>query len=178
MTLRNISFRTGERITLSSLYEKKTGKSLVFKNNFTLNRGVYELVAVLSESVSSEPYRVEGTLIDLFDHRLPVYKSKDVMPGEQGYFLNVDKVKKGKPQVLASASREYDEKVEGHSYSYIAKSPINTTNISRVLLPAAPVSVTVDGAEVVDGSAWDADSMTYLLSFENNPDGVKVEFKW
>ncbi len=163
---------------VSSLYEKKTGKSLVFKNNFTLDRGVYELVAVLSESVSSEPYRVEGTLIDLFDHRLPVYKSKDVMPGEQGYFLNVDKVKKGKPQVLASASREYDEKVEGHSYSYIAKSPINTTNISRVLLPAAPVSVTVDGAEVVDGSAWDADSMTYLLSFENNPDGVKVEFKW
>ncbi len=163
---------------VSSLYEKKTGKGLVFKNNFTLDRGVYELVAVLSESVSSEPYRVEGTLIDLFDHRLPVYKSKDVMPGEQGYFLNVDKVKKGKPQVLASASREYDEKVEGHSYSYIAKSPINTTNISRVLLPAAPVSVTVDGAEVVDGSAWDADSMTYLLSFENNPDGVKVEFKW
>ena len=162
------------------MYEQKAkaGK-LLFKNNFYLQRGVYDLVAVLDESVGNESYLIKGTLIDLFDPKLPVYKSKMIQPGEQAYFLNVDRVPdKQKPQVLAAASRVYEEKTEKDSYSFAAKSPVNTTNISRILLPRKPVSVQVDGKEELVSGSWDQQSKTYLLEFENNPEGVSVNIKW
>lgn len=162
------------------LYEEKAraGK-LEFKNSFYLERGVYDLAAVLDESVSGEPYVIEGDLIDLFDPALPVCTSRTVRPGEQALLLNIGRVKnKRQPQVLAAASRTYDEKSDKRSYSFVAKSPVNTTNVSRVLLPAQPVSVTVNGEEKLNENAWDARTRTYLLQFENDPDGVAVRFAW
>lgn len=162
------------------LYEgkAKAGK-LVFKNNFYLKRGVYDLVAVLDESVDNRAYRIQGHLIDLFDPKLPVYTSKEVQPNEQGFFVNIDRVKdKRRPQVLASASRVYEEKIEKNSYAFVAKSPIETSNVSRILLPRKPSSLLVDGKEVLVEEDWDQITKTYLLSFENNPDGVSVVFNW
>ena len=160
-------------------YQEAGEGKLLFKNNFYLQRGYFELVAVLDESISKENYTIKGTLIDLFDPELPVYSSRSIAPSEQGYFLNVDLVKdKNRPQVLAGANRVYDELVENSSYSYLAKSPIETTNISRVLLPKQPKQVKVGGQEVFVAKNWDAKSKTYLLGYENNPDGVKVEFTW
>ncbi len=155
------------------------GEKLVFKNHFYLRRGVYELAAVLDESVSTDSYALKGTLIDLFDPKLPIYKSRLIAPGTQGYFLNIDLIAdKKKPQVLAASSRAYNEKITNNSFSYLAKSPIETSNVSRVLLPASPKSVLVNGQQVFDVKHWHADSKTYLLEFENNPDGVQVEFSW
>ena len=162
------------------MYEQnaKAGK-LEFKNNFYLQRGDYDLAAVLEESVSDEPFTVEGCLIDLFDPKLPIYTSKRINPGEQALLLNVERVAgKKKPQVLASASREEQEERGKGWYSYVAKSPAETSNVSRVLLPSCPKSVTVDGKEVFDTKRWHAASHTYLIEFENNPDGVSVKFCW
>jgi hypothetical protein len=36
----------------------------------------------------------------------------------------------------------------------------------------------VNGVEQYQSSLWDATSHTYLLHFNNHPDGVKVEFRW
>lgn len=137
------------------------------------------MAAVLEESVSDEPFTVEGCLIDLFDPKLPIYTSKRINPGEQALLLNVERVAgKKKPQVLASASREEQEERGKGRYSYVAKSPAETSNVSRVLLPRCPKSVTVDGREVFDAKRWHAASHTYLIEFENNPDGVSVKFCW
>lgn len=165
--------------TVCMLYsdKAKAGK-VVFKNSFYLERGPYDIVAVMNESVSDEPYTVTGTLIDLFDPQLPVVSSKDIAPGYCGYFMDLDRVKKDGPKVLAASNRTYDEKVGKNSYSYVSRSPVQTTGISRVLLPERPSSVTVDGKEVFDASDWDSSSNTYLLSYENNPDGVSVKFVW
>ncbi|WP_454879952.1 hypothetical protein [Sphingobacterium detergens] len=163
-----------------SLYDarSKSGK-LQFKNYFTLTRGIYDLIAVLDESVSNQPYQVKGDLIDLFDPTLPIVTSKNIQPNEQCLFVNIDHVvNKQKPQVLASASRIYDEKSTGHQYSFTAKSPINTTNISRILLPAKPKSLVVDKKEVFAEANWDTKTKTYLLEFENSPEGVYVDIKW
>lgn len=163
-----------------SLYDarSKSGK-LQFKNYFTLTRGIYDLIAVLDESVSNQPYQVKGNLIDLFDPTLPIVTSKNIQPNEQCLFVNIDHVvNKQKPQVLASASRIYDEKSTGHQYSFTAKSPINTTNISRILLPAKPKSLVVDKKEVFAEANWDTKTKTYLLEFENSPEGVYVDIKW
>lgn len=165
---------------VSRMYKQKAkAGDLEFKNHFYLERGVYDLVAVLDESVSNEPYTVKGCLIDLFDPQLPILSSKQVNPGEQALLLDVNRVNdKRKPQVLASASREEQEERGTGYYSYVTKSPIETSNISRVLLPSCPKSVKIDGKESFDVKNWDKASNTYLIAFENNPDGVRVKFEW
>ena len=163
--------------TVAALYAE-TASPLEFKNNFHLQRGVFDIVAVLDESVSDKPFVKEGLFIDLYDHKLPVLDRVVVTPGNQRLYIDMSRVDKTKPQVLAAASREYDEKLDGNRYSYLAKSPINTTNTSRVLLPSSPKSVKVAGTEVCDSAMWDEASNTYFLEFENSPDGVEVVCEW
>jgi hypothetical protein len=153
------------------------GGSVAYKNHFRLTRGPYELVAVLDESVSAEPYRMSGLLIDLYDPQLPVYTEKEILPGTQGFFYNVKAAGKA-PGILAAASRAYDIRKKGRTFSYVAKSTVGTVNASRILLPARPKSVRVDGTEVMNNSCWDAPSKTYFLCFDNKPDGVRVQIRW
>ncbi len=114
---------------------------------------------------------------------MPILTEKKVSPGEQAYLYNIEQAPNpGNPQVLASASRVYDEKIEKKKYSFITKSPANTTNVMRVLLPAEPKKITVtdvQGKPITDvKTSWDAGSKTSFLSFSNNPDGIKVMFEW
>ena len=144
---------------------------------------MYELVSVMDESVSDKPYQLKGRFIDLFDPQLPVLAQKTVNPGEQAFLINLDQVKNpDQPQVLCGAARVYDEKVKKASYSFVAKSPAETTNVMRVLLPAAPKKVKIQDAEGEDikeaTSEWDEASRTLLLIFENSPEGVQVKCKW
>jgi len=170
--------------TVKRLYEKtaKAG-SFIEKNNFYLARGVYDLISVLDENVSDKPYVHKGRLIDLFDPKLPVLYEKTVNPGEQAYLLNIDRVEdQKKPQVLAAASRVYDEKGTKSGYSFITKSPLNTTNVMRVLLPITPKKCAIsnhEGNELKEAVwEWDNKSKTCLLTFENDPEGINVEFTW
>ena len=118
-------------------------------------------------------------MIDLFDPKLPIVSCKKVNPGEQAFLLDINRVANKKlPQVLASSSREEKEKRGKRYYSYVTKSPSETSNISRVLLPACPKSVKIDGKEKIDLKNWDKVSCTYLIEFENNPDGVNVRIEW
>jgi hypothetical protein len=165
---------------VGEMYEKRAdaGK-LTFKNSFYLERGPYTMVSVVDEGVSGEPCTVKGRLIDLFDPELPAVRIKSVAPDQQAFLFDVARVSDPKrPQVLAAASREYDEKVTKNSYSFVAKSPVETTNVSRVLLPGRPKSVLVDGRETFSAEGWDGYTKTYLLRFENAPEGVAVEIKW
>ena len=165
--------------TVGRLYSDcaKAGE-MEMKNSFCLERGPYTIAAVMDESVSDEPLTITGTLVDLFDPKLPVYTSVQILPGHQGYFIDIDRVDHGKAQVLAGSSRAEDEQRTGSSYSFTAKSPIDTDGISRVLLPEKPSSVTVNGEEVSDRASWDAGSSTCLITYANSPDGVKIVFSW
>ncbi|WP_419802308.1 hypothetical protein [Mucilaginibacter sp.] len=162
--------------------DAKAGK-LSFKNSLYLERGPYDVVAVLDENSDSKPYQIKGPVIDLFDPQLPVLAQKSVNPGEQSLLYVVNRVPdKTKPQVLASASRIYNEERTANKYSFVCKSPINTTNSMRVLLPAKPknVSITNNKGEKVNEvkTSWNASSKTCYLSFDNNPDGIKVDITW
>ena len=150
---------------------------LEMKNHFYLERGSYVMASVLDEGmVSDQPLVLKGSYIDLFDPTLPVLKQKEVQPGQQAFLFDISAVKdKKNPQVLAAASRQYDEARTRNSYSFVAKSPAETNNVMRVLLPGEPKQVKVS---VASQNQWDADTHTLLLQFENLPEGVKVEIDW
>ena len=157
--------------------EQAYGK-LDYKNNFYLERGPYVLASVVDESdISKDPLILKGNYIDLFEPNLPVLNQKVVNPDEQAFLFNIDAVKnKKKPQVLASASRQYDEQTGKRSYSFIAKSPSETNNVMRILLPKQPKNVKVSAQTFT--SEWDKATHTLLLQFENNPEGVQVNIEW
>jgi len=169
---------------IRQLYETGSGAGkMIFKNYFSLSRGPFDIVSVLDEGVSKEPYTVRGKLIDLFDPELPVLTEKIVQPGEQAYLYNIDRAENAaKPQVLAAASRVYNEKSEDRFYSFITKGPVNTTNVMRILMPSEPRDLEIkqaDGKTVTDfKSSWDNTSKTCFVSYENMPEGIRVEMSW
>ncbi|MFV0591734.1 MAG: hypothetical protein ACK5M7_10135 [Draconibacterium sp.] len=168
--------------TINALYKEETGRELAFKNSFTLTRGSYELISVVDENTDQSPYTIKGKLIDLFDPEIPVLDEKQVNPGEQAFLFNIGSVENPEnPQVLATAARVYDENITENGYSFVVKSPLNTTNVMRVLLPGKPLKTEVQdavGNPLQTSSSWDEASKTCFLSFENNPEGVQVKLSW
>ena len=165
-------------------YEKDAhaGK-ITYKNSLYLERGPYDIVSVMNENADSKPYTIKGPVIDLFDPQLPVLTQKTVPPGEQSLLYALNRVaNKKQPKVLASASRIYDEHIQVDSYSFVAKSPINTVNSMRVLLPVRPknIKVTNSAGKIISDvkSSWDTSTHTLYLGFDNSPDGIKVNLKW
>jgi hypothetical protein len=161
-------------------YEKsaKAGK-LQFKNNFYLERGPYDLIAVMDENADSRPYVVKGPVIDLFDPELPVLREKTVLPGTEALLYDLSRIKNRKqPRVLASAARIDKEVTTKNSYSFVAKSPLNTTNSMRVFLPVKFKRIDVKNAKAQEllnvKSSWDEGSNTCWLCFENSPEGIDV----
>lgn len=167
---------------IKQLYETATSGELEFKNHFTLTRGPYEIISVVDENTDQSPYTIRGKLIDLFDPEIPVLDEKQVNPGEQAFLYNIGSVKNPEtPQVLAAAARVYDEKIAKNAYSFVAKSPLNTNNVMRILLPekADEIEVTDAAGKLLQVSmSWDEPSKTCFLSFENNPDGIYVKISW
>jgi len=167
---------------IDALYRKTTGEGLAFKNNFALTRGPYEIISVVDENADASPYTLEGMLIDLFDPKIPVLTTKVINPGEQALLFNIDRVEnRDIPQVIATAARVYDEEIAEHSYAFLVKSPLNTTNVMRILLPKKVADIKVIdhfGEAMKVESSWDEVSKTCFLRFENNPEGVHVSVKW
>ncbi len=168
--------------TIQKLYEEETGNELEFKNYFNLTRGPYEIISVVDENADQQAYVINGKLIDLFDPEIPVLDEKQLNPGEQALLFNIGSVENPEtPQVLASAARVYDEDVTPNDYSFVVKSPLNTTNVMRILLPKKAVKIDVrdnSGNPLQVDFEWDEPSKTCFLSFENYPDGVSVKFGW
>jgi len=167
---------------VKQMYRQK-GSALQAKNSFYLERGPYDIVSVMSESVSDKPYQVEGLVIDLFDPNLPVLDEKQVQPGEQAFLYDLNRVDNPSiSQVLAGAARVSDEKRDDQTYAFTAKSPSGTQNVMRVLLPEQPKSVKVYNAdqsmanEATDN--WDQRSHTVLIRFENSAAGKRVKIEW
>ena len=164
---------------VKKLYESGDDR-LVFKNSFYLERGPYEIAAVVDEGISGEPLVLDGKFIDLFSAELPVCDGYSVKPGTQAFLYDLGEISDRKsPHVLAAASCVEEEHLSGRNYSLLMKSPAETRNMMRVYFPSAPESVSVKdaaGNPMKFDYSWDQDSRTCLLGFDNSPEGVTVEF--
>lgn len=169
---------------IKQAFEKDaSGGSIVWKNNFYLQRGAYDLVAVMDENDHRQPYTIKGPVIDLFNPELPVLSEKTVTPGSEAFLLNLNRLtNKTRPQVLAAASRIYDERRTTVSYSFVCKGPLNTVNSMQILLPDAPKTTELfddNGHSVpITKALWNQHSKTWYVRFDNNPAGIHVRLKW
>ena len=159
--------------TVEKMYSS-LGKRLEYKNSFILERGCFDVVAVMDGPC----LRLEGDYIDLFDCNLPVVHGMDVAPASQKLLVNLSRIDRSRPCILASATRASDVVSRPGSFSYTAKGPVRITNRSRVYLPSKPSSVLVNGRENYEESRWDSPSGTYLLEFPADPEGTAVRFIW
>ncbi len=166
------------------LYRDKCGcGDLELKNNFFLERGIYDVAGVMEESVSDGPLTIKGTLIDLYDPALPVFKEKKVYPREYAFLIDVDRVEDpSSPQVLATGGRVYDEETTSKGYGCTVKGPFGTDCAMRILLPRKPRKVALtgsDGTPLKDFTwSWDRISRTVFLKFPNSHEGVKADFSF
>src|SRR5690606_12948156 len=113
---------------VKDLYERKSSDPLVFKNQLYLERGPYDIAAVLDENEDAAAFTVNGPVIDLYDPELLVLAQKVIQPGRQALLYNLSRVDdSSRPQVLASASRIYDEDITGNGYAFVCRSPLHTT---------------------------------------------------
>ena len=163
----------GETLLLDAV-EALSG-ALPERHCLTLDRGPYRIVAVLDEGDSPEPYVAEGCFIDLYDPALPVYGRVEVAPGSQALYYDVRKAGKA-PKILAAGGRSSDERRAGRSFRFVVKGPERTVNVTRILLPAEPVELSLDG--VACPFEWDGGSRTVLLRIPNRPDGTQVHIRW
>lgn len=170
-------------IVAEAYHQAESKQKLELKNFYYLERGPYDIVAVLDENDNKEPLHINRPVIDLFDPELPVLQEKTVNPGEQAYLFDLNRIEnKKQPQVLCAASRVYDEKITKNSYAFLTKSPSNTSNAMRILLPSKPSQIILsdDTNQTISAftNSWDETSKTCLLKFENNSKGISVQLKW
>jgi hypothetical protein len=147
------------------------------KNWLHLQRGEYDVAAVMDESVSDSAYTVTGPLIDLYDPQLPVLAKKRIAPGQTSLLLNLSRLANKSARVLAAASRCYDVKSSAHEFSCLLKGPSDTNGIARIFLPAKAKKVTVlKSNQVVEcEQVWDDFSCTLKITYVNEPDGVRLK---
>ncbi|GIX06621.1 MAG: hypothetical protein KatS3mg115_1024 [Candidatus Poribacteria bacterium] len=139
-------------------------------------RGPYEVVAVLDESVSAEPYRVPGLYVDLFDPSLPIVRERFLSPGEQAVLLAVERWPLEESWVLAAASRASEERREEGTYSVLLRGPAGTQGIARIWLPRSPQ--TVESSAPLSLQDYDPASRTLRIAYPNSPEGVRVSVRY
>lgn len=162
---------------------ENTGKELNFKNNLSLERGPYKIIAVMDEGINEDFYFASGPVVDLFDPLLPVLSGKTIRAGEQAFLYDLQSIyDKNEPKVIATAARISDESYQEGTFSFKCKSPQHTKNSMRIFLPSKPERINLmskEGIKIKNFQGnWDENSNTYFLHFDNSPNGVEVEFMW
>jgi hypothetical protein len=153
------------------------GGKFLERNSLLLRRGPYVIAATLNDSVGNEPLRIGGRMVDLLDPNLPVRDDFVLPPGKQAWLLDLDRVTAPAPAALAAAGRIETWSPATNSLTYQITSPEGVNAVARILLPAAPKNVAVDGQPCTTHE-WHEASKTVLIRHPGHPKPVQVHIEW
>jgi hypothetical protein len=147
--------------------------------HLVLRRGGYVVAAGLDESLTVAPRVLRGHFINLFDAGLPVLEAVTLAPGSRHLLLDLDRPRPDGPSVVASACKVLGAERTGRgSFRFYAEGPETIQAVARVVLPTAPVEVTLDENPMKgDAWTWDARTGCLLLRFTNSATGRWVEIR-
>jgi hypothetical protein len=154
-----------------------SGEKFVERNSFVLRRGPYVIAATMKESIHQEPLHLKGQYIDLLDSRLPLRNEIDLMPGEQTWLLDLDRVTAKAPTVLAAAGRVESWNPKAQNVQFNCTSPQGTKFAARLLLPSAPKTITI-GGKPCDSYEWHEPTKTLVLFYSGDQRPIDIEVAW
>ncbi|MFW5434953.1 hypothetical protein [Paenibacillus apiarius] len=150
-------------------------------------RGPYVAAALLDESVSNEPVRLEGPFVDLFDGRLAVRAHVVIQPGDQALLVDLNHAYAAmneRPVLVAAAGRVTELPAADSSGNegacsmcrYAIRGPEGVRAMLRFAAAGAPGRVTVerDGKPYPHEWEWEAASSTFAVSFLHPAGGVRL----
>lgn len=154
----------------------RKGEAVRTQNYFRLQRGPFVIASVLDESVSSDPLRLTGRYIDVFDPRLPCVEERVVPPNERALLYDLAWARGHgiRAKVVAAAARVREEMFDGGRFQFTLRGPAGTLCRARVLLPSKPTAVE-SRPEVPLEQEWDDDSQTLWLSVPNLARDVVID---
>ncbi|MEN6520024.1 MAG: hypothetical protein ABFD46_02590 [Armatimonadota bacterium] len=143
-----------------------------------LRRGPYVIGAALDETDGLPQRKLNGSFMNLFSPSLEILDSVSMVPGSRWFLLDMDKVDRTKPKVLASASKVLDVNIGQESIDFHSEGPAGVVCAARIAIPRPPKDALVDGEAKNVSAKWDEGSKTLLLTYDNSPKGrrVKVSF--
>lgn len=154
-----------------------TGEKYLERNHFILRRGPYRIAACMDESRDKEPLKLQGRFVNLFDAALSVLTEVVVPLNRQAFLLDLDAVKGTPPLALASAGRLETWEPSDRALKYTTTSIEGVEVSTRLLLPAAPTQVNVDG-QPCGRVEWDPASKTVLIRHAGRCQPTTVELRW
>jgi hypothetical protein len=146
-------------------------------NYLLLRRGPYVFGASLDESVAGEPKQLSGRFVNLFDSELRVQKAVALTPGTRCFLVDLDAVRGGQPQVVASACKALPAKAGAHSLSLTVEGVVDTPALLLLRASTPPRSVTLAG-QPLEGFNYSAPDHLLWVRFNNEarPRELEIAF--
>ncbi|MEK3888272.1 hypothetical protein [Bacillus sp. FSL K6-3431] len=152
------------------------------KNYFMLQRGPYLIAAVLDESVSSEPLKLEGNYVDLFDPQLSVVNQMSINLGENILLYDLDYDRREEEVSLIAASSRIEEwKQTKNSLEMIVRGPEKLNAVARLFSPEKPIKINLIIGNKSESIHWEwhERSKTILLNYiHSSKEVTKVQIEW
>lgn len=140
-----------------------------------IRRGKYLIARSLSQ-----PLTLKGKYLNLYDYRLGIIKDKKLKPGEGAFLIDLSRLDLSYPRLLASAGRIACLKEEKRLTQFVASGPEGIRNYTRIFSGKFKVeeilAATLKGEkQEID---WQEEGKTFLLNFDNQPEGLAVRIVW
>lgn len=145
-------------------------------NALVLRRGPYIVAAGLESPVpGSTPFKLQGNYLNLFDARLGVQTSIDILPGDR--YLLVDLDANPGTGILAAACRVQKQEQASDSISFVADGIESSNAIVCLRVPKPPKAISLDNTPLSPASYRYKDSLLWI-EFENHVSPRSVRINW
>ncbi|MBU7592913.1 hypothetical protein [Metabacillus halosaccharovorans] len=152
------------------------------KNYFMVKRGPYRIAAVMDESISAAPLKLNGHFVDLFNPTLPVITQLQLNPEDMTLLYDLDDAMPEKEMKVIAASSRIEEVIHHDSgFEMVVKGPEKINAVARIFCPKKPVQASLVIAHKSTSIEWDwhEESKTIFVQYSHSStDSTKISVKW
>ena len=152
-----------------------------YRNDLTLRRGPYIISAVMDESVSDAPKRLEGLYADMLENDYRIITHKEIQPDGNAILFDFSKIEQEEFRVIGTSARVEEAEPVENGIRFRLKTADNIRAFLRVRLPRPAGRVSAqdeDGNPAAVYMEWEERTRTLLLSYDSHGKVVDVTAEW